>query len=125
MSREHSRNDIISTLDDIIEKVQRLRGIMLGMSLSVVVLAPFAIIISVYLATHPHFLVVVENENEFGYVLLIMIVGILTVSGIWLYTGIKQFRTLSGWNKRYRNYRTKREQLDNEISSEYRLGQDE
>ncbi len=125
MVNDLSRNDIISTLDDIIEKVQNLRGIMLGVSLSALVLAPFAIVISIYLATHPHFLVVIESENEFGFVLIVLLVGILTISGMWLYTGIKQFRTLSGWNKRYRKYLNKREQLDSEISSEYGLGHDE
>ena len=125
MTDEFSRDDIASILDDFIEKIQGLKGMVLGVSLSALVLAPFAIVLSVYLATHPHFLVVIENENEFGFILLILITGILVISAVWLYTGIKQFKALSGWNKKYKRYLNKREQLDNEISTEYKLGQDE
>ena len=118
---ESERNDILSSMDLFIEKIQNLRGIMLGVSISALVLAPFAIGISVYLVTHTRFLLLVEQETEFGVMLTILLTGILITSGIWLVTGIRQFRSLSSWNNRYCNYLKKKEELDKSISSKFSL----
>ena len=116
---EYDRNDILSSMDSFIEKIQRIRGLMLGVSISALILAPFAIGISVYLLTHPKFLHLVENETEFALMLILFLTVVLVTSGIWLVTGLQQFRSLSSWNKRYCGYLKKREDLDKTISSEY------
>ena len=116
-----SRNDILSSMDAFIEKIQHIRGLMLGVSLSALILAPFAIGISSYLITHPQFLDLLQNENEFGFMLIILLTVVLVTSGIWLVTGLQQFRSLNSWNKRYSDYLKKREELDNSISSKYNL----
>ena len=117
----YDRNDILSSMDSFIEKIQRIKGLMLGVSISALILAPFAIGISVYLLTHPKFLHLVENETEFALMLILFLTVVLVTSGIWLVTGIQQFRSLSSWNKRYCDYLKKREDLDKSISSEYYL----
>jgi len=117
----YNRNDILSSMDIFIEKIQHIKGLMLGVSLSALILAPFAIGISLYLITHPKFLHLVENETEFALMLILFITVVLVTSGIWLVTGIQQFRSLSSWNKRYCNYLKKREDLDESISSEFHL----
>ena len=106
-------------MDSFIDKIQHLRGVMLGVSLSALILAPFAIGISVYLTTHPRFLLLLEQEDDFGVVLIVLLVGILTTSGIWLVTGLIQFRSLSKWNSRYCNYLKRKENLDKTITSTY------
>lgn len=111
-------------MDVFIEKIQQLRGLMLGVSLSAIFLAPLAIVLSLYLVTHPKFLHILENENEFGFILIVLITVVLVTSGIWLITGLQQFRSLSSWNKRYSNYLKKRNDLDNLISSEYKLDEE-
>lgn len=118
---ESEGNDILRSMDNFIDKIQQLRSIMLGVSLSALVLAPFAIGISLYLVTHPKFLTLVENENEFGYLLVILLTGIFVTSGIWLYTGIKQFKSLSSWNKRYCNYVKRKDELDKSIYAKFSL----
>lgn len=116
-----ARNDILSTLDYIIDKVQHLRKIMLGVSLSAVVLGPFAIVLSIYLLTHPTFFMLLENENEFGLYLSVLLAGIIIVSIVWLITGLRQYFSLSDWNNRYCGYLRKKEDLDSSISKEYEL----
>jgi hypothetical protein len=111
-------------MDSFIEKIQHLRGLMLGVSLSALFLAPLAIGISSYLITHPRFLHLVENEPEFATLLVIFITVVLVTAGIWLVTGLQQFRSLNTWNRRYGNYLKKREDLDKAISSEYHLDED-
>jgi len=108
-------------MDSFIEKIQSIKGLMLGVSLSALILAPFAIGISIYLLTHQNFLQLVENETNFALMLILLLTVVLVTSGIWLVTGIQQFRSLSSWNKRYCNYLKKREDLDESISSKYHL----
>ena len=118
---EYSSSDILGTIDYIIEKIQNLRKIMLGVSISALVLAPFAIGLSIYLMTHPTFFGILEDKDEFGLFLSVLLAGIIIISGIWLFTGIRQYVSLSSWDKRYRNYIHKKEELDRSISREYRL----
>ena len=110
------RSDILSSMDSFIEKIQQLRGQMLGVSLSALILAPLAIGISLYLATHPKFLLLLEKENDFGFLLIILLVGISITSVVWLVTGLRQFGSLTKWNSRYSNYLKKKENLDKTIS---------
>jgi len=118
-------NNILSSMDLFIEKIQQLKGMMLGVSLSALILAPLAIGISLYLFTHPQFLLLVEHEGEFALLLMILITVVLVTSGIWLIAGIQQFISLSSWNKRYCSYLKKRNDLDNEIASKYNLDEEE
>ncbi len=117
-------NDILSSMDNFIEKIQHLKGMMLGVSLSALILAPFAVGISAYLITHPKFLKLIENENEFGFMLIVLLTMVPVTSGIWLVTGLRQLKSLSSWNKRYYNYLKKRESLDEEITSKFHLDEE-
>jgi len=121
---EYSGSDILGTIDYIIEQVQKLRKIMLGVSISALILAPFAAGLSIYLLAHPSFFYVLEIENEFGLFLGILLASIIVISGIWLYTGIRQYNSLSSWNSRYCGYLHKKEELDDSISKEYQLSKD-
>ena len=118
------RNNILSSMDVFIDKIQHIRSLMLGVSLSALILAPLAIGISSYLITHPKFLHLIENEREFSLMLVVLLVVVLVTSGIWLVTGLQQFRSLSSWNKRYCDYLEKRKDLDNSISAKYNLDEE-
>ena len=118
------RNDILSSMDIFIEKIQHLKGLMLGVSLSALILAPLAIGISAYLITHPKFLHFIENERDFSVLLIVLLTVVLVTAGIWLATGIQQFRSLSTWNKRYCDYLKKRDDLDEQITSKYHLDEE-
>ncbi|MFQ5440317.1 MAG: hypothetical protein ACE5DL_02535 [Nitrosopumilaceae archaeon] len=118
---EDQKEDILSAMDGFIEKIQQIKGVMLGVSLSALVLAPFAIGISAYLITHPTFLILIENENEFGFLLIVLLTMVLIVSGIWLVAGLRQFKSLNKWNKRYCDYKEKRDNLDKTIAAKFHL----
>ncbi|EIJ65314.1 hypothetical protein BD31_I0993 [Candidatus Nitrosopumilus salaria BD31] len=119
-----NHNNILSSMDLFIEKIQQLKGLMLGVSFSAIILAPLAIGISLYLLTHPKFLHLIENESEFALLLTILLTVVLVTSGIWLVAGIQQFRSLNTWNKRYCSYLKKREDLDRDITSKYHLDEE-
>jgi uncharacterized membrane protein len=119
-----SRQDILGLLDAFIDQIQQIRKILLGMSVSAIVLAPLAIALSIYLLLHPTFFVVLEIENEFGLVLSILLGAVIIISGIWLFTGIKEYYSMSAWKSRYREYEKEKEEIDRKIASRFGLDQE-
>jgi uncharacterized membrane protein len=122
-----ARQNIISLMDNFIEQLlQARRTLVVAFTLSVssIILAPLAIGLSIFLLLHPSFFVALENEDEFGIFLCILLAGIIIVSSIWLVTGIKQYRSIKSWNKKYDMFLKKREEIDRNIVSEYDLDQD-
>ena len=123
-AQPRSRQDVLDWLDSFIYQIQRIRKIMLGMSVSAIVLAPLAIGLSVYLMFHPSFFAVLEIENEFGLVLSILLGAVVIISGIWLSTGIRQYRSMSIWKNHYREYVKEKEEVDRKIATQFGLDQD-
>jgi hypothetical protein len=119
-----TRQDILSLLDSFIQQIQHIRRILLGMSVSAIVLAPMAIALSVYLFFHPSFFAVLEIENEFGLVLTVLLVAVIITSGTWLVTVVRQYYYMSQWKKRYEEYRREKEAIDRKIASQFGLDQD-
>jgi hypothetical protein len=114
-----SRYTILSLIETFIEQIFHIRKTLLGVSISAVIMAPIAIGLSVYLLRHPSFLAVLEIENEFGVVLSVLLGAIIVISSIWLVVGIRQYRLIGSWNKRYRNYIREKQQMDRMIASQY------
>ncbi|MCD6036258.1 MAG: hypothetical protein K0S67_142 [Nitrososphaeraceae archaeon] len=119
-----SRHDILSLLDNFIEQIHQIRRTLLGVSISALVLSPLAIALSIYLMLHPSFFAILEIENEFGLVLSVLLGAVIIISSIWLITGIRQYRSLSSWNNRYKEYIEEKQKLDKMIESQYGDGLD-
>jgi hypothetical protein len=116
-----ARENLLSLMDSFIEQVTSIRKTLLGVSISALVLAPLAIGLSVYLILHPSFFAILEIENEFGLVLSILLIAVLTISSIWLVSGIRQYKSINSWSKRYREYKKEKEDFDRKIASQYGL----
>jgi hypothetical protein len=124
LTSSSTRQDILTLLDDFIHQIQHIRRILLGMSISAIILAPLAIALSIYLLFHPSFFAVLETENEFGLVLSALLGAVIITSGTWLVTGIRQYYSMSQWKKRYEEYRREKEAIDRKIASQFGLNQD-
>lgn len=116
-----ARENILSLMDSFIEQITNIRRTLLGVSISALVLAPFAIGLSVYLILHPSFFAILEIENEFGLVLSILLGAVLIISSVWLLSGIRQYRSMSSWSKRYNEYKKEKEDMDRKIALQYGL----
>jgi len=116
-----SRHDILSLLDNFIEQIHEIRRTLIGVSISALILSPLAIALSIYLMLHPSFFAVLEIENEFGVVLAALLSAVIVISSIWLLTGIKQYRSLSSWNNRYKEYIDEKQKIDKMIESQFGL----
>ena len=114
-----SRHDILSLLDNFIEQIHEIRRTLIGVSISALLLSPLAIALSIYLMLHPSFFAVLEIENEFGLVLGVLLSAVIVISSIWLITGIRQYRSLSSWNTRYKEYIEEKQKIDRMIESKY------
>ena len=122
--KETTRQDILNLLDGFIEQIHRIRKILLGVSISAVILAPLAIGLSIYLILHPSFFYILDTEDEFGIILSTLLGAVIVISSIWLATGIRQYRSVKFLNMRYEQYMKEKDEIDRKIASQYGLDQD-
>lgn len=118
------RKGILDLLDGFIEQIQRIRKVMLGVSISAIVLAPLAMGLSAYLLLHPSFFAILDIENDFGLVLSTLLGAVNAISLIWLVTGVRQYYSISAWKKRYAEYLKEKEEIDKKIAAKFGLEQD-
>ena len=119
-----SRHNILSLVDNFIEQIFQIRKTLRGVSVSAMILAPLALALSVYLLRHPSFFAILEIENEFGLVLSLLLGAVIITSSIWLIIGIRQYRLIGSWNKRYNEYIKDKEAIDRKIASQYGIDSD-
>jgi hypothetical protein len=117
-----ARVNLLTLMDSFIEQILKIRKTLLGVSISALILAPIAIGLSVYLMRHPSFFAILEIENEFGTVLSILLGSVVTISCIWLYAGIKQYRKIGSWSSRYDEYINEKREINRKLSSQFGLG---
>ncbi|MDE1726533.1 MAG: hypothetical protein KGH89_04645 [Thaumarchaeota archaeon] len=122
--RPFSRTDVLNLMDSFIERIFEIRRVLLSVSVSALILAPLATGLSIFLLTHPRFYSVLEREHEFGTVLGILLGVIISVSVVWIATGIRQYVTLKSWDQRYKEYLRQKDEIDKRIASDYGLEQD-
>ena len=120
-----ARKDVLGLIDSFIEEIQQLRKILLGMSISAIVLAPLSIALSLYLMVHPSFFNMLDTKDEFGIVLAILLGAVIIISTIWLMTGIREYRSMSKWKSRYTQYVKEKEELDRKVATQFGLDQDQ
>jgi hypothetical protein len=118
-SSSSHRYRILSLIETFIDQIFHIRKTLLGVSISAVIMAPVAIGLSVYLLRHPSFLAILDIENEFGIVLAVLLGAIIIISSVWLIVGIRQYRLIGSWNKRYEDYIRQREERDRLIGSQF------
>lgn len=116
------RDNLLTLMDSFIQQILNIRRTLLGVSISALILAPIAIGLSVYLIGHPSFFAILELENEFGTVLSILLGAVITISCIWLYAGVNQYRKIGSWNNRYNDYVREKMEMNRKISSQFGLG---
>jgi hypothetical protein len=124
MSEDKVQSSRFDLMDNFITKILEIRRILLGVSISGFILAPFAIGLSVFLITHPHFFIVLEREYEFGVALSILLGIVIAISVGWMITGFQQYKTLKSWNKKYNEYKQQKDDIDKKIASQYGLDSD-
>ena len=116
-----ARDNLLTLMDTFIQQILNIRKTLLGVSVSALILAPIAIGLSVYLIRHPSFFAILEIENEFGTVLSILLGSVIMISSIWLYAGIKQYKKIGSWNRRYNAYMNEKKEINRKISAHFGL----
>lgn len=114
-----SRTDILKMLDTFIDQMSNIRKTLKAISISALILAPLALALSLYLIRHPSFLDLMDARDEFGIVLVTLLISVMVISSIWIVTGIRQYRLIDSWNNRYNEYTQRKEELDRKIASNF------
>lgn len=120
----YSRTDLLSTLDSFIVRIFEIRRILLSISASALILAPLATGLSIFLLTHPRFYAVLQTEHEFGTILGVLLGVIISISVVWIATGIKQYVMLKSWDQKYKEYMRQKDEIDKRIASDYGLDEE-
>jgi hypothetical protein len=118
-SEVYGRLDVLRLLDDFIENVMRTKKDLIGLSLSALVLSPFVVFLSLYLVFNPSFFAILAIETEFGLVLLLMLAAVIIISFIWMITGLKHYKSILKWNKKYEEFSRMKQEMDRQILSKY------
>ena len=116
--------DILNLVDGFIDQISKIGTILKGVSISALILAPIAIALSIFLLTHSSFFTILENEDEFGLVLLILLGSVIAIASVWIVAGLRQYRMISTWNKRYNDYIVSKEEIQRTIASEFGFTED-
>ena len=119
-----SRTDVLRVLDGFIERIFEIRQILLSVSVSAMVLAPLATGLSIFLLTHPKFYSILQSEHEFGTILAVFLGIIISISVVWIATGVRQYVTLKSWDQNYKEYLKQKDEIEKRIASEYGLDED-
>jgi hypothetical protein len=119
-----SRTDILKMLDTFIDQMSNIRRTLKAISISALILAPLALALSLYLIRHPSFLVLMDAKDEFGIVLVTLLSAVIVISSIWIVTGIRQYRLIDSWSKRYDEYVQKKEEIDRKIASNFGVAEE-
>ena len=98
-----NRFSLVEIIEGFIEKINHIRKTLVGISISALILAPLSIGLSAYLIMHPHFFFVLDEFDEFGTFLAVVLGIIIAVSIAWLVLGIRQYILLKSWNEDYSN----------------------
>src|SRR6266540_1238111 len=114
-------NNILVLVDSFIDQMLRLKNTLRAMSISALILAPFAIGLSIYLTNHPAFFNILQEANDFGIVLSVLLASVIVISSIWMIAGIKQYRLIDSWNRRYQFFITRKEEMDARITMDLAL----
>jgi ABC-type phosphate transport system permease subunit len=99
----------------------KLKNTLRAMSISALILAPIAIGLAIYLISHPTFFNILQEANDFGIVLSVLLASVIVFSSVWLIAGIKQYRLIDSWNKRYQFFITRKEEMDAHITVDLAL----
>jgi hypothetical protein len=116
-----SGNNILVLVDSFIEQMLKIKNTLRAMSISALILAPFAMGLAIYLINHPSFFNILQTANDFGAVLSVLLASVIVISFIWLIAGIKEYRLIDSWNKRYQFYATRKEEIDTQIAKDLAL----
>ena len=115
----HSRLDIVTSMDDFIFQMLKIRRTLLYISISALILVPLAIGLSLFLISHPTFFAVLEIE-------MISYRPWHTVGSANHYFYHDDYcRDLAmpsivvKWTKGYREFQREREEADRKIAEEY------
>lgn len=120
-----TRFGVLAMLDDFIYQVLAIRKLLFILFISSIVLAPVSIVLSIYIFTHPSFDGILDAQDNFGEILEALLASIFVSSSIWMVIGIKEYRSIGSWNKRFDEFMGAQKEAERRIMLKYGLSNEE
>jgi hypothetical protein len=121
LSMDPDRTNILTLLDSFIERIDKIRKFLIGVSISSVILTPIAISLAIFLFSHPSFFRILESESDFGLGLAVLLSSVIIISSILFVTGILQFRQIGSWHKKYKLFKKDKDDLNKYIAKKFKM----
>src|SRR6476660_289140 len=119
MEFDAAQYNILNLADSFIEQMIKIRNNLRIMYISALILAPFAIGLAIYIIHHLSFFNVLQTQGEFGVILSVLLGSVNGISSVWMIAGIKQYLLIDSWNKKYQMFVSRKNEIDNQIASEF------
>ncbi len=116
---ENENVSLLELLDNIIDRVNGLRSMFIYLIVGSLILSPAAIILSLIVIFHPLILfLLIRQQPLLAWILLSASIGTMLLSLITLYFSLKEYKFFTKWSKRYCNYLSRKERLEEELKKE-------
>ena len=97
----------------------KIRNTLRIMSISALISLPLRLDLLFILLIIHHFLMYLQTQGEFGVILSVLLGSVIGISSVWMIAGIKQYLLIDSWNKKYQMFVSRKNEIDNEIASEF------
>ncbi len=111
---------LLETIDTLVYHINEERTWFNILVATSILAAPITLFFTLFLLLHRRLLIFIFRlDPSVGIIAIMYFAVILIVASLWLVVGIKEFKFLSKWNSRFRQYFSLKEQLDKELRREF------
>jgi hypothetical protein len=114
-AHERGREGVLDLIDGFILQILSIRKMILIVFASSIILGPPSTALSLYVVTHPAFEKALDSEDNFGEVLLLLLGSTVSVSVLMIIASVKQFKLISSWDRRFKEYTSAQKELEDRI----------
>ena len=120
-----ARSTVLALIESYITQMLILRKTLLLVFVSGVILAPVSIVLSVYILMHPSLNEIMDRQDNFGEVLVILLTAVFISCVLWFGLSLKQYISIGQWNRRYKQYLIEHDVFEKQLLQRYGLTETE
>jgi hypothetical protein len=120
-----ARSTVLALIESYVTQMLILRKTLLLVFISGVILAPVSIVLSVYILIHPSLDEIMDRQDNFGEVLVLLLTAVFISSVLWFGLSLKQYISIGQWNRRYKQYLRDHAVFESQLLQRYGLTETE
>ena len=113
---DKERKALLEIIDDLIFHVNSRKSLFKFLLIANLILAPIILFATVSIALYPNiFWHISHIAPILGLLLTLLLVLTFEFSIFWIIFGVKEYKYMNNWDKRFRNYFSLKAELDNKL----------